>query len=475
MEQVAYLQRLAAAAAAGLVIVADSAPPISREMVEAADHLDFPLIRTVLKQPFEAISKVVFTANTSSEAEKMVRHLRMYGVLRKIATRGATPSEILQALSRLTGMRLSVHRWDGRPQFEPGPVHPRWEEAITAVTRLGHGARSGLYARLPGHDGEPDAYIIQLDVAPVSQVFLLANGLSPSAVPDLVALHHGATIAATQVMALNGERAIRQRLSAELLEDVLEHGGQGEGVHARLEALGLASERLVGLAVECEDRNRMTDVLHNGLLDRDLPSLVGNHRHHLMVVAPVGASPPESESVAQIVAALIRGSSEAPFAVGAGTVGPIENAPVSCSEAVVASGYASRTGQTIVHFGRLDWPLAWLPSDLDHLHVLVDRTLGPLLAHDSKHGTSLVTSVSEFLRNEGRPGAAAKVLRIHRNTLAYRLRKVEQLTGLSLDSVQGKAQLWLGLQAHDLTGNLPSRAVGGRKTGGLPRGRPGAA
>ncbi len=43
-------------------------------------------------------------------------------------------------------------------------------------------------------------------------------------------------------------------------------------------------------------------------------------------------------------------------------------------------------------------------------------------------------------------GPAVKVLRIHRNTVAYALRKVEQLTVLSLDSVRagpapGKASI----------------------------------
>jgi purine catabolism regulator len=459
-DQVVYLKRLSAASAAGIVVVADSAPAITPAMVKAADDLGFPLITTFPKQPFEAITKVVFTANTTSEAERMVRHLRIYGVLRKIASRGASPNEILVALSRLTGMRLSIHRWDGRPQFEPGSAYPRWDEAMAAVKGNRTGGRGGLYARLPSKGTEPDAYIVQIDVAPPSEVFLIASGLTPSAVPDMVALHHIATIAATQVMTQRSERAIRQRLSNELLVDILEYGAVDGVVRSRLEALGLPAADLVGLAVAGADRNRLTDVLHDGLLDRDLPSLVGSHRHNLIVVVPAGRAERASvESLTELVASLVSRSGESQFSIGAGSVGGLGHVPISCSEAVVACSYAGYSGHKSVIFDRLDWPLAWLPTDPDRLKVLIDRTLGPILAYDVEHGSELRKSLDEFLTGDGRPNVAAKTLHIHRNTLSYRLRKIEQLTGLSLESVQGRAQFWLGLRAYDLTANLPARSA----------------
>jgi sugar diacid utilization regulator len=40
-------------------------------------------------------------------------------------------------------------------------------------------------------------------------------------------------------------------------------------------------------------------------------------------------------------------------------------------------------------------------------------------------------------------------LGVHRQTLVYRLRKAEQLTGLKPTSTRGAAMLWLALQAAD--------------------------
>ncbi len=72
--------------------------------------------------------------------------------------------------------------------------------------------------------------------------------------------------------------------------------------------------------------------------------------------------------------------------------------------------------------------------------------------HDRGHDGDLVGSVRVFLRNDGAWQRSADELGIHRQTLVYRMRRVEQLTGLKPTSTEGSAMLWLALAAADRAG-----------------------
>jgi DNA-binding PucR family transcriptional regulator len=59
--------------------------------------------------------------------------------------------------------------------------------------------------------------------------------------------------------------------------------------------------------------------------------------------------------------------------------------------------------------------------------------LGALRAHDETGKAGYVETLYEWLRHPGDPRAAARELRIHPNTLRYRMRKLLELVPLDLD------------------------------------------
>ncbi|TCO65765.1 PucR family transcriptional regulator [Actinocrispum wychmicini] len=74
--------------------------------------------------------------------------------------------------------------------------------------------------------------------------------------------------------------------------------------------------------------------------------------------------------------------------------------------------------------------------------------LGPiplLRAHDEQVGTCYVDTLYEWLRHPGDPKAAARELRIHANTLRYRITKLVELTGLNLDDPDTRLALTVQL------------------------------
>lgn len=93
-------------------------------------------------------------------------------------------------------------------------------------------------------------------------------------------------------------------------------------------------------------------------------------------------------------------------------------------------------------------PLASSPSSRRE----VDRILGPLEEYDAKHQSSLMDTLRTFLEENGNASASAERLHLHRNSLAYRLRRVEELTGMDLEDSENRLILALALHLRLLLG-----------------------
>jgi hypothetical protein len=72
--------------------------------------------------------------------------------------------------------------------------------------------------------------------------------------------------------------------------------------------------------------------------------------------------------------------------------------------------------------------------------------LSPLLDYDADHGTELVRTLRVFLDCSGSWTKAAEAMFVHVNSLRYRMRRVEELTGRDLGSLADQAALLLALR-----------------------------
>lgn len=59
-------------------------------------------------------------------------------------------------------------------------------------------------------------------------------------------------------------------------------------------------------------------------------------------------------------------------------------------------------------------------------------TILPLVEYDEKREMDLINTFIVYNENAGNVSQAARVLNLHRQSLLYRLRKIESLTNLSL-------------------------------------------
>jgi len=80
--------------------------------------------------------------------------------------------------------------------------------------------------------------------------------------------------------------------------------------------------------------------------------------------------------------------------------------------------------------------------------LLVAQTVGPLLSQPGGQRELLLETLAALLRHDGSPTHAATDLYCHRNTVIYRQRQIETLTGRSLADPRDKLLLGLGLLAE---------------------------
>ncbi len=111
-------------------------------------------------------------------------------------------------------------------------------------------------------------------------------------------------------------------------------------------------------------------------------------------------------------------------------------------------------------------------SDPAELKRFYDETVRPLVAYDEQYETDLLGTLSTFLDCDANVNATAARLITHRHTIRYRFERVRELTGLDVQSTDGREKLSLGLKAMRVLGVAAPRGPAtepGAEGGRVPR------
>ena len=99
-------------------------------------------------------------------------------------------------------------------------------------------------------------------------------------------------------------------------------------------------------------------------------------------------------------------------------------------------------------------------ADPDAARQLVERVLGRLITLPDEERTTLLSTVEAWLDARGSAAEAGRVLYCHPNTVRYRLRRIEEQTGRSLDDPRALAELTIALHALQIfPGCWPARTA----------------
>ncbi len=93
--------------------------------------------------------------------------------------------------------------------------------------------------------------------------------------------------------------------------------------------------------------------------------------------------------------------------------------------------------------------LLHLLRDDPRVQAFAERELGPLLRRDDAAGSQMLAALTAYLEAGGNKAEAAKRAHLARPTLYERLRRIEEVLGVSLGSAQSRTSLHVAVLAQE--------------------------
>lgn len=142
-----------------------------------------------------------------------------------------------------------------------------------------------------------------------------------------------------------------------------------------------------------------------------------------------------------------------------GISGPVEELaqwPETYHQAVQAMHLASRLHlDEPVEFNSMGvYQLLTEMEDLPMARQYCEQVIGSLIEYDESHSSNLVQTIDAYFDHHGNISQTAETLFIHRNTLLYRLDRIQELTGQDLDNPNDRLALQLALKLWQI---IPSQ------------------
>ncbi len=143
-----------------------------------------------------------------------------------------------------------------------------------------------------------------------------------------------------------------------------------------------------------------------------------------------------------------------PYGIGLGRVAThLQGIPQSYREAQQALEIGQRLfGENKLHsFTHLGvYRLLFHLVGQSELNDFYQETLGPLLNADTRGDNTLIDTLEGYFRCNGNLSETARAMHLHRNSLLYRLGKIEEALGQSLDDSELRLSLQIALKIRHL-------------------------
>lgn len=430
-EQQAYVTRLAQAGIAGMMIGEHmQAPTDISSLAEQAETLGFPVILTEYGVPFAAVTRAIIDANQQDEFARRGALAKVYESAR-LSIQGLGLPALLMRLEADIQCRLYLVSLPAFTPWTHGLAQlPPTLRASLGTTRLRQGGHQPMVRRHALDTGEA----LSIELPSEADCLLLVTG---TRLPDYGMLHHLTAVLGLEVQRLQAERERRLRLGSELLDDLLQQRLQTapllERLGTHLPGVSLANAvisaaRLPGNGSAWEDRLRHLD--ESALVRAQGQELILLHLDGL-----------QDDYSARLDLQL--GSSAA--------LDNAQRGPDALREALLALAH-THPQRRVCRYTQLETDTPWLPRTPDEANRAFRAVLGALHDYDQGNGTYLLHTLQVFLEENRSWVNAAQRLHVHKQTLVYRVRRIEAISGRSLDSTADVATFWFALQSARVLG-----------------------
>ncbi|MET9447547.1 PucR family transcriptional regulator [Streptomyces cinerochromogenes] len=454
-----YVRRLAGAGVVGLgFAVGVNYEDIPKALVDACAEEGLPLLEVPRRTPFLAISKAVSAAIAADQYRAVTAGFAAQRELTRQAL-NTGPEGALGALAAQVDGWAALYDASGAVvAAAPEWAGRRAARLTTEVERLRE-RPAPASSVVGGPDHEDRVELHSLGTGRRPRAALAVGTAAALGTAERYAVHSAIALLTLTTERSRSLHAAEQRVGAAVLRMLL----AGEPDHARAVAGDLygglldapfrmiVAESASGTAGEA--LGELAETVESAAARAGEAVLVVPEGERLVVLAAdEGAAVAACSAYA---AALEAGRTaneqgrpdEGELVVGlSAPAGPIA-AAAAYKQAEQALSVARRRGRVFVEHEQLAaGSVLPLLAD-DAVRAFADGLLRALHEHDATGRGDLVASLRAWLSRHGQWDAAAADLGVHRHTLRYRMRRVEEILGRSLDDPDVRMELWLALKA----------------------------
>ncbi len=439
-------------------------------LVKAAGRRSVVLIELHRGTPFVNITESVHALIVDSQLAELRASDEVHQIFTELSVEGASAAEVLRRVTDMTGapsvLENLAHQVLAYETAGGGPesLLQNWETRSRSVVpepRTAYDEASGWLVTMVGARGHDWGRL----------VLVLGDAPPPR---FTVVLERAASTIALNVLVERDRESLERQTHRTLLTGILSHAYPASEIAVWARALGvpLENRRLVGVVLRllapAGRSARPVGALETQAGLRDATERVAAAVRAARLTALVGAiddttvaallslEPKDAEEPAldALTGVLDRRGGLEEVVVGAGSVvTAVRDARRTLLEAGQVADAAHRTGGEPRSWYRLPdvrlRGLLHLLRDDARLQTYAERELGPLLAHDARHGSDLVKALQVYLASGGNKSAAAGAAHLSRPAFYERLRRIEHVLGVDLDSVESCLSLHVALLALD--------------------------
>lgn len=481
-QQAEYVPSLAKQGVVGMVFSTgwyfDAAPEVMRK---AADEYNFPIIEVPPDLPFVHVLERLYAELLNDQLALKERADDIHHRLTRLVLEGGDLAAITSTLADILERSILIESptFDLLAATQHGPVDEnrlRTLEAGRTLPEVAYRLRKrGVYQQLqqkkrPIRLGTmPDIGMwMERVVAPIvaggevlGYIWIVA-GDHPLTELDELAIDHAATVAALALLKDRAVRESQQAMRGDLFTQLLRPTSEYDAnTLERARSVGYQVERphQVLFVVAVPPANpangatisvgQVASRLDSWLQGLKVWGLVVARERGVILVIDSNTNDTGQELGQRIVSEI--GHVALPLVVG---VSSARNNGLRTlrDEAVEAADVGTRLGGAKVlgfwALGMLDWLYHLPPEAFAGNSYLVK--VQELAAHDIKSNSDLVKTLEAYLEYGGALAEAAAAINVHRNTLLYRLGRIEAIAGVDLKDANQRLNLHVALKGYRL-------------------------
>lgn len=475
----AGVRELAALEVAGIL----SFGSLPDETTNLARDLNLPLLLVPASSSLRDIQQNVTALLLDRQKQTSERGMQLYRRLSEMSREGQGLAAMAEVMSQLTGKIIVVQdkrleiQAISRPASSPIDEAPllRWlsqRDNLPPLLRnrkaVAKVAQSYWQQLLPieAHGSSVARLVSPIISGDRARGYVSAVGLADELdMLDTLTVEHGAAACALEMAKAKAISETKKALRGDFLEGLLAGTLPAKEIERLESRLDHDTRQLHAVLTftwnspNAPSLRRLTTTINWLLTTHNRPALLHVYSDdHACVFQALKSSDGANMSTAQELERRVREQIEAEFPEArlvAGISGPAANLsewPTVYREAVQAMRLGQRLNlNRLVDFHSLGvFQLLGQIEDIPAVRAFCEQVIGPLVKYDEEHHSSLVQTMDAYFAHHGNISQTAESLFIHRNTLLYRLDRIQELTGQNLNQADMRLAMHLSLKLWQL-------------------------